>query len=152
MPQDVPAADSMPGKGNGAEEKWKANQEKVAFMKRFPGLTLAWEQVQGKQIQTVAPLSSKAGAAVLVFADGTFAIASPLAPQPWELSEALGAARPHLEQRHREAYSEYDRLVRKDKEALRRARLEKILGAIRNNVQQIPELKDRLRRLLDEWK
>jgi diglucosylglycerate octanoyltransferase len=35
---------------------------------------------------------------------------------------------------------------------LRSARLEKILGAIENNLEQIPELKDRLRRLVDGWK
>ncbi len=134
------------------EEKWKANQEKVAFMKQFPGLAMAWEQAQGKTIEAVAPLPSKPGAAVLVFSDGSFAVAPPLAPEPWELTEALGAARTVLEPKHPKAYTEYDRLVRQDKEALRAARLEKILGAIQNNLEQIPELKDRLRRLVDEWK
>ena len=134
------------------EEKWKANQEKVAFMKRFPGLAMAWEQTHGKTIEAVAPLPSKPGAAVLVFSDGSFAVAPPLAPEPWELTEGLGAARSVLEPKHPKAYTEYDRLVRQDKEALRTARLEKILGAIQNNLEQIPELKDRLRRLVDEWK
>lgn len=133
------------------EEKWKANQEKVAFMKKFPGLATAWEDVRGKSIEAVAPLPSKAGAAVLVFSDGSFVVAAPLAPEPWELKEGLGAARRVLEPKHRDAYAEYDRLARKDKEALRMARLEKILGAIQNNVEQIPELKDRLRQLVDKW-
>jgi len=57
-----------------------------------------------------------------------------------------------LEPKHPKAYAEYDRLARLDKEALRAARLEKIIGAIENNLEQIPELKDRLRRLVDEWK
>ncbi len=134
------------------EEKWKANQEKVAFMKRFPGLAMGWEQVQGKTIEAVATLPSKPGAAVLVFSDGSFAVAPPLSPEPWELTEGLGAARRVLEGKHPKAYAEYDRLVRKDKEALRAARLEKILGAIQNNLEQIPELKDHLRRLVDGWK
>jgi len=134
------------------EEKWKANQEKVAFMKRFPGLTLAWDQVRGKTIETVTPLSSKPGAAVLVFLDGSFTVAPPLEPEPWELGEGLGVARQVLEPKHPEAYREYDQLVRKDKEALRAARLEKILGAIQNNLDQIPELRDRLRQLVDKWK
>jgi hypothetical protein len=133
-------------------EKWKANQEKVAFMKQFPGLTAAWEQVQGKTVQAVVPLSSKAGAAVLVFSDGTFVVAAPIAPEPWELGDALAAGRRHLEPRHAEAYAEYERLVRQDREALRKARLEKIIGAIQNNLEQIPELKDRLRRLIQDWK
>jgi len=134
------------------EEKWKANQEKVAFMKRFPGLTAAWEQIQGKTVEAVMPLPSKPGAAVLVFHDGSFAIAPPLSPEPWDLGEGLAAARRHLEPKHRAAYVEYDRLVTQDKEALRAARLEKILGAIENNIDQIPELKDRLRELVKQWK
>lgn len=134
------------------EEKWKANMEKVAFMKRFPGLLTAWDQASGKTVAAVAPMRSKAGAAVLVFGDGSFAVAPPLAPEPWELTEGLDAARPLLETRHAGAFAEYDRLARQDHEALRAARLEKILGAIENNLEQIPELKDRLRRLVDGWK
>lgn len=134
------------------EEKWKANQAKVAYMKKFPGLVPAWGKARGKTIVTVTPLPSKKDAAVLGFSDGTFAVAPPLAPEPWELAEALAAARSDLEPRHRAAYAEYDRLVNKDREALRAARLEKILGAIRNNLDQIPELKDRIRQLVKEWK
>lgn len=134
------------------EEKWKANMEKVAFMKRFPGLATAWEQVPGKTIEAALPLPSKPGAAVLVFSDRSFAVVPPLAPEPWELTEGLGAARRLLEPAHQDAFAEYDRLVRQDKEALRRARLDKILGAIQNNLEHIPELKDRLRRLVDGWK
>jgi hypothetical protein len=134
------------------EEKWKANQEKVAFMKRFPGLTGAWEQTRGKTIEAVAHLPSKPGAAVLVFTDGSFAVTPPLAPEPWELTEGLNAARPALEPKQPHAYQEYDRLVRKDKDALKAARLEKILGAIQNNLEQIPELKDRIKELVKSWK
>lgn len=134
------------------EEKWKANQEKVAFMKRFPGLATAWDQVRGKTVEAIAPLPTKPGAAVLVFNDGAFVVAPPLVPEPWDLGEGLGAARSFLEAKHQEAYAEYDRLVRRDQEARHAARLEKILGAIQNNLEQIPELKDRLRRLVDQWK
>jgi hypothetical protein len=134
------------------EEKWKANQQKVAFMKQFPGLAVAWEQLQGRTLEAVLPLPSKAGAAILVFTDGTFVVVPPLAPEPWELTEGLRAARQVLEPKHPEAFVEYDQLVRHDKESLRKARLEKILGAIQNNLEQIPELKDRLRHLVDGWK
>jgi len=79
--------DRIVGQGNmPVEEKWKANQAKVAFMKQFPGLTTAWEQVRGKTIEAVAPLPSKPGGAVLVFSDGCFTVASPPAPEPWELT------------------------------------------------------------------
>ena len=133
------------------EEKWKANQAKVAFIKKFPGLVYVWEELKGKTIQTVASLPSKPNAAVLVFSDGCFSVVPPIAPEPWELTEGLKAARPTLESQHAEAYATYDELVKKDKEALRGARAEKIIGAIHNNLEQIPELKDRIRELVNEW-
>lgn len=126
--------------------------EKVAFAKQFPGLTLDWRICEQKTIETVVPLTGKPGASVIVFTDGSFTIAPLLAPEPWELSQALLDARTHLEPKHREAYEEFDRLTKKDKETLRSARLEKIIGAIHNNVEQIPELKDRLKELVKEWK
>jgi diglucosylglycerate octanoyltransferase len=134
------------------EEKWKANLEKVAFMKQFPGLLGHWEALGGKTIKAVMPLKGKLGAAVLVCTDGTFTIVPPMASEPYELGEALTVARTLLEPTHRAAYVEYDRLVKKDKDALKSARVEKILGAIHNNLEQHPELKDRLKELVKEWK
>ena len=79
------------------EDKWKANQAKVIFMKQFPGLFVAWEQAVGKALEAVVALPSKPGAAVLVFQDGAFTVAPPLAPEPSELKEGLTAARQALE-------------------------------------------------------
>jgi len=134
------------------EEKWKANQEKVAFTKQFPGLTLDWNTCEGKTVLAVIPLTGRQGAAVVVFSDGAFTVVPPLAPEPWELGQALVDARAQLEPKHKAAYVEYDRLAKKDKDALKSARLEKIVGAIQNNLEQIPELKDRLKALVKEWK
>ena len=134
------------------EEKWKANLEKVAFMKQFPGLLGNWEALADKTIKAVIPLKGKQGAAVLVFTDGTFTIVPPMAPEPYELGEALTVARALLEPAHQTAYIEYDRLAKKDKDVLMSARADKILGAIQNNLEQIPELKDRLKELVKEWK
>jgi diglucosylglycerate octanoyltransferase len=134
------------------EDKWKANQAKVIFMKQFPGLFVAWEQAVGKTLEAVVALPSKPGAAVLVFQDGAFTVAPPLAPDPSEIKEGLTAARRALERKHPDAYIEYDRIAGIDKEAARSARLENILGAIHNNLEQIPELKDRLRELVKQWK
>ncbi len=135
-----------------AEDKWKANQEKVAFIKQFPGLTLDWRACEGKTIQTAVPLTGKSGTSVTVFTDGSFTIVPQVKPEPWELGQALLDAREHLESKHPQAYKDYDRLVKQDHEALREARLEKIIGAIQNNLEQIPELKDRLKELVKEWK
>ena len=135
-----------------ADEKWKANMEKVAYIKAFPGLLHHWEQLAGKTVEAVTPLKSKAGAAAIVFTDGSLVVAPALTAEPYELGEALQASRRFLELRHGEAYVRYDQLVKKDKDAQRSARLENILGAIRNNMEQIPELKDRLKELVKEWK
>ncbi|HMS82858.1 MAG TPA: hypothetical protein PKD12_04345 [Nitrospira sp.] len=126
--------------------------EKVAFTQRFPGLLLDWQSCAGKTIQAVVPLTGKPGAAVIVFTDATYTTVPPLAPEPWALGQALVDARVLLEPSHPAAYAEYDRLVKRDKDALKSARVEKILGAIHNNVEQIPELKDRLKALVMEWK
>ncbi len=134
------------------EEKWKANLEKVAFMKQFPGLLGNWEALKGKTIEAVILLKGKQGAAAIIFADGTFTIAPPMMTEPYELGETLAVARTLLEPKHRAAYVEYDRLVKQDKDALKSARLDKIIGAIENNLEQIPELKDRLKTLVKEWK
>ncbi|MCS6897672.1 MAG: hypothetical protein NZM29_06820 [Nitrospira sp.] len=134
------------------ENKWKANLEKVAFAKRFPGLLMEWRACEGKTVEAVTPLTGKQGAAVIIFTDGTFFVAPPLAPEAWELGQALVDARAHLEPKHGAAYEEYDQLVAKDAEALRIARMEKIIGAIQNNLEQIPELKERIKALVQEWK
>lgn len=134
------------------EEKWKANQEKVAFAKQFPGLTLGWKACEGKTVAAVTPLTGKPGAAVVVFTDGSFTVVPRLSPEPWELGQALVDARAQLEPKHKTAYVKYDRLTKKDNDALKSARLEKIIGAIQNNLEQIPELKDRLKELVKEWK
>ena len=134
------------------EEKWKANQEKVAFIKQFPGLTLDWKACEGKTLQAVIPLTGRQGAMGIVFTDGSFTVVPPLAPEPWELGQALVDARAQLEPKHNAAYVEYDQLSKKDNDALKSARLEKIVGAIQNNLEQIPELKDRLKALVKEWK
>ncbi|SPP63043.1 hypothetical protein [Nitrospira lenta] len=134
------------------EEKWKANQEKVAFAKEFPGLTLDWKTCEGKTVHAVLPLTGKQGAAVIVYTDGAFTIVPPLAPEAWEFGQALIDARAQLEPKHPAAYVAYDRLAKKDKDALKSARADKIIGAIENNLEQIPELKDRLKALVKEWK
>jgi hypothetical protein len=133
------------------EDKWKANLEKVAFMKQFPGLLGSWEALKGKTIEAVIPLKGKVGAAAVICSDGTFLVAPPMAAEPYELGETLTVGRAVLEQKHAGAYREYDRLVNKDKQALKQARLEKIIGAIQNNLEQIPELKERLKALVKEW-
>jgi hypothetical protein len=134
------------------EDKWKANLEKVAFMKQFPGLLGTWDALKGKTIEAVIPLKGKQGAAAIICSDGTFTVAPPMMTEPYELGETLTVGRSLLEPKHPKAYGEYDRLAKKDKDALKIARLEKIIGAIENNLERIPELKERLKALVKDWK
>lgn len=131
--------------------KWKANQEKVAFLKEFPGLVQNWEEVKGQQVESIIPFSSDLHLSVLVFSNGNFAITHTPEMEPKYLREGVETARDTLEPLHPEAFTQYDVLAGHDKEATRVARLENILGAIHNNVEQIPELKDRIRSLVKEW-
>ena len=130
------------------EEKWQANQAKVAFVKQFPGLLTDWDRCQGKTIKRVMPLTKSQGA-VLLMGDGTFTVVPKLSPDPVELQEGLATAKNELKDRYAQAYAELERLTARDRELTRRSRLEKILGAIQNNISDIPELKQELKKLLD---
>jgi phytoene dehydrogenase-like protein len=126
------------------EEKWAANREKVAFAMTFPGLIREWADARGKTVDTIV---ESGDARVAIFTDGTFAVVPSRDLDPAAVVAALAAARPRLERAHAEAYAELDRLASRDRELSRRARLENILGAIRHNAADIPELKDAVRRL-----
>src|SRR6478736_5195745 len=103
-------------------------------------------------VSRITRLMGKQGAAAIICSDGTFTVAPPMVAEPYELGETLTAGRSLLEVKHANAYQEYDKLAKNDKDALRQARLEKIIGAIENNLAQIPELKERLKALVKEWR
>jgi hypothetical protein len=87
---------------------------------------------------------------VVIFTDGTFVVTPSPDLEPADLIAALLTARPSLESHHGKAYETLDQYIASDKEIQRMARLENIMGAIRNNLPQIPELKKELRRFLEE--
>ncbi len=129
------------------EQKWAANDEKTAFIKSFPGLFLSWSECLGKKVKEVVPLKDGAGAA-LMMEDGTFTVAPKADPTIHQILEAIRSLRPELESRLPEAYRKLDEKVALDKEMTRKARLEKILGAIQNNMAEIPELKEEITKLI----
>ena len=133
------------------EAKWKANQDKVAFLKTFPGLLSSWEQSVGQTVEHVALLSSEDGTATIVFSNSTFVVAPPMTCEPRDIKAGLTAGRAVLEPKLPQAFAEFDRLTMLDQEAGRKARMENILGAINNNIDQIPELKDHIRTLVQTW-
>jgi hypothetical protein len=130
------------------EEKWAANREKVAYAMAFPGLLRDWNAARGKAVDTVIESGE---VRVVVFTDGTFLLASARDLDPAAVVAALATARARLEPPHAEGYATLDRLAARDRDLSRRARLENILGAIRHNAADIPELKDAVRRLAASW-
>ncbi len=137
----------MAQRGN-IEGKWQANQAKVTFVKQFPGLLSDWDGCVGKTVKQVIPLAKCPGA-VLLIEDGAFAIVAPPSQDPVAIQDGLATAKEALCIHYADAYAELERLTARDRELTRQSRLEKILGAIQNNLPAIPELKQEIRMLLD---
>ncbi len=135
----------------GNEAKWNANLQKVAYLQTFPGWLSAWKQSIGSTIEDVLPISKQDAHTVVLLSQGKFIVTPQAHNEPQMITAGLLAARPHLEATHAEAFQEYDRLTQIDKEAGRTARLENILNAIDNNLEQIPELKSHIRQLVKQW-
>lgn len=131
------------------EEKWAANEVKVALIKKFPGLFLAWNELSGRTVKKVMPLKDQK-AVILALEDGGFTVAQNLDPAAYQILEGIEALRPDLQARVSEAYRALDEAIRTEKELARRARLEKIVGAIKANISEMPELKEEISRILRE--
>jgi hypothetical protein len=132
-----------------SDEVWKANREKVAFVKQFPGRLHTWEETAGKKIEKVIPLPGRTGS-VIIFHDCSFMVVAQPDPEPADLLAGLLAVQSDLEPRNAMLYQELNRFIKREKDLLRRARLEKILGAVTHNMPAIPELKEELLKLLSK--
>jgi hypothetical protein len=135
----------------GIEEKWKANLQKVKFLKTFPGWLSSWEQGVDSTIKQVIPIPEQPAHTVLLLSEGKFIVTSQAHEEPQMVTAGLLAARAQLEPTHAEAFQEYDHLTQQDQEAGRIARLENIIKAIDNNLDRIPELKTRIKELVIQW-
>jgi hypothetical protein len=131
------------------QKKWQINMEKVAFAKSFPGRLMTWDAAVGKKVERTAAID-EGRIGMVIFDDGTFIFIPSPDPAPADLIQTLLAGRSFLERSHPEAFIELDRWIATDKEMQRMARLENIMGAIRNNLPQIPELKEKLTKFLEE--
>jgi len=120
------------------EEKWQANREKVSFAKTFPGMVSKWESLCGKTLERVVPIGNKKGC-LFIFSGGLFTFIPLSIPEPSNLLLALEAGRPWLETFHTEAYRTLDALIARDRELQRKARLDKLLSAVKNNYPANPD-------------
>jgi len=125
------------------QNKWQANRDKVAFAKAFPGMLPEWTAAIGKGVAQVVAVE---GGSLVIFSDGTFLPAFPMAPAA--LIAALLKARPWLEPHHPVAYAQLDEKIATDRALQRQARLSNIMGAIQNNIGQIPEIEAALQQFL----
>lgn len=132
------------------KEKWQANIDKVAFAKAFPGRQMEWQATVGMTLEAVVPIPTAEEPVVIVFTDGDFLIAPKLKDTPKEILLALKEAKPALERFHAEAYETLEELSARDRELTRKARMERIVDAVRNNIDKMPGLTDALVKLLDE--
>ena len=129
-----------------SEAALERRREKFACLEAFPGLLRDWSDARGKTVEQVVVAADER---VLVFTDGCFLVARPGPVSGEALQKAVEAARPALEAHQGEALAELDRLAAAEREAMRLARMEKVLGAVETNLPQVPELREELRRLLD---
>lgn len=130
-----------------SEAAMALRQRKFDFAEAFPGRLADLAAAVGKTL--VGSVQMEGSATLLAFSDGTFAFADP-APLRGELVKSLLAAREFLAAKHGAAYAELDRLIAAEAEEMRLGRMEKVIGAVRTNLPEIPELREELRRVLDE--
>jgi len=129
------------------DDKWRLNRKKNDFARSCPALLTSLSDAQGKTVERVIPLT-KQGDSVILFKGGFFLIGSFGPVMPPELLEGLNLLREFIEPVFPDFYRELDRMSIEDRELSRLAKLENILGAIRNNAKNLPELKDALRKAL----
>ena len=122
-------------------------RERHEYVATFPGLIGSWGEAVGKSVEVVV---GGAAAQVVVFTDGSFLVAGSGPPDGEALLAALDTGRTVLAHHQREGYAELDRRLAAEREAMRLARMEKVIGAVETNLPQIPELRERLKRLLPD--
>lgn len=127
------------------EEKWKINRQKNEFARTIP-CKIPPDNTLKVLYKTFLP--SAKNIELCVYDNHSFSLSDDSAFEDAQLViETVTLVRPYLEKFYPEFYQEYDNWVQLDKEATRKARLEKILGAIANNMAEIPELKEEIIKL-----
>jgi hypothetical protein len=124
--------------------------ERMRHIEGFPGRLADWDGAVGKIVAAVAHVPGRPEQVAVAFADGCFLVTGPAEATPQAVESALAGLRDALESRHAEAYADLDRLRAEEAEAMRLARMEKVLGAVQANLPQIPELRAELLRILGE--
>lgn len=133
------------------EQKWKINREKNEHARTCPGF-LPLDQIRGKTVLDTFPLTlpDQTRLTILLFEQGRFSVVEEKDLQPAQMLPVLEAVRKDVEQHHPDFYRKLDSLAEEDRRMQVLARMENILGAIRNNVPQNPELLSSIKNLIAE--
>ncbi len=117
------------------EQKWKASEEKVQFAKAFPGMLK--EKDPTKTVLQTAQLQY---GKLIIYPDYTFTFEPLDETDVPKFIANLREAKAYLYEHHRSAFETLDELTARNEELTRLSRLEKLLGAVVNNVAEFPEL------------
>lgn len=128
-----------------SEAALDVRRQKQALAAALPGRLDSWTAAAGRTVAGTLPLDS---GELVVFTDGAYLFARPAPLAGDALVTALLAARTLLEPHHGAVLAELERLAAAEREAMRLARMEKVLGAVETNLPQIPELRAALEKLL----
>ena len=133
------------------EQKWKINREKNEHARTCPGLVPP-DQAAGKILREAISLTlpDQSRLTVLLFEDGLFSVMGEIPLQPSQILPVLDKVREKLEPLFPDFYQTLDKLAEEDRRIQVLARMENILGAIRNNASSNPELLVSIKALIEE--
>jgi hypothetical protein len=129
-----------------AEEAMEKRKARLAFVRDFPGRLESWAEAAGKRVAQVH--TGPNATSLILFHDGTFLVTGAWAGPPDDLQTLLLDARSVIEPFQPAAYAQLDMFRGEEAEAMRLGRMEKVVGAVQNNLTQIPELRAALLALL----
>lgn len=123
------------------EEKHKINAEKVLFAKNFKGLVHSLDSLIGKTVKEIITID-EIKYSILIFNDNTFIFHKNNSnPDPKDLIYSLLIlSKTYLYEVYKNEFDEFIDMIQKDIELTRISRQENILGAIKTNIDKIPEL------------
>jgi hypothetical protein len=133
------------------EQKWKINREKNEHARTCPGL-VSPDQAKGKILQETLSLTlpDQSRLTILLFEHGLFSVVGDMSLQPAQLLPVLESVRQKIEPLFPDFYRRLDQLAEDDRRIQVLARMENILGAIRNNASSHPELLASVKALVEE--
>ncbi|KGA92683.1 hypothetical protein LptCag_2724 [Leptospirillum ferriphilum] len=133
------------------EQKWKINREKNEHARTCPGL-IPLDQAAGKMLRETLSLTlpDRSCLTILLFEDGLFSVVGEVPLQPSHILPVLDKVREKIELYFPDFYQTLDKLAEEDRRIQVLARMENILGAIRNNASSNPELLASIKALLTE--